>query len=69
MAAKAQEWGGADVLMRWEMEELNAALEEYEARERLRRGARNALCIMIPFWLGVLLFFAWHGVVRILSYL
>lgn len=51
MTDGAQEWGGSDVLVQWEMAELNAVLEEYEARERLKTGWRWALVIAIPFWL------------------
>lgn len=50
MVGKALEWGGSDVLMRWEMEEMRAVLAEYEAQERLKAGARWAALFSLPLW-------------------
>lgn len=58
MAGKAMEWGGADVLMAWEAEEMNRLIEEYEARQAIKRSARMALIPSLLLWaliLGVLL--------------
>lgn len=55
---KAMEWGGEEILMQWEAEEMNRLIDEYETQQRLRRAARNALIPSLLLWgliLGLLL--------------
>lgn len=65
MAGKAMEWGGADVLMAWEAEEMNRLIEEYEAqqlheeRQRLKRAARIALIPSLLLWALILVVSLW----------
>jgi len=58
-----REWGGSDILMRLEMEQHRAVLEEYEAAAREARdrqiGALLAISFSLGCW-GVLLLIVLH---------
>ena len=48
--AKRMETEGGDILLRLKMAEMNALLEDYEARCRFRRCMGWAVAIMVPLW-------------------